>query len=113
MKAVVWTDCFQVMILYSSMFAVLVKGTIDIGGLATVWERNSQSGRSDFFKYVVLISNQITILTGLTKWMYRCNSGVYHHYLENPVCTVQGRGIHVTGVSAAYTFKLNKNILSE
>jgi hypothetical protein len=25
----------------------------------------------------------------------------------------QGRGVHVTGVSAAYTFKLNKNILSE
>jgi hypothetical protein len=27
--------------------------------------------------------------------------------------TDQGRGVHVTGVSAAYTFKLNKNILSE
>jgi hypothetical protein len=27
--------------------------------------------------------------------------------------TNQGRGVHVTGVSAAYTFKLNKNILSE
>jgi hypothetical protein len=26
---------------------------------------------------------------------------------------IQGRGVHVTGVSAAYTFKLNKNILSE
>jgi hypothetical protein len=25
----------------------------------------------------------------------------------------QGRGVHVTGVSAAYTFKLTKNILSE
>jgi hypothetical protein len=25
----------------------------------------------------------------------------------------QWRGVHVTGVSAAYTFKLNKNILSE
>jgi hypothetical protein len=25
----------------------------------------------------------------------------------------QRRGVHVTGVSAAYTFKLNKNILSE
>jgi hypothetical protein len=24
----------------------------------------------------------------------------------------QGRGVHVMGVSAAYTFKLNKNILS-
>jgi hypothetical protein len=29
------------------------------------------------------------------------------------VGTKQGRGVHVTGVSAAYTFKLNKNILSE
>jgi len=28
-------------------------------------------------------------------------------------CALQGRGVHVTGVSAAYTFKLNKNILSE
>ena len=50
MKAVVWTDCFQVLILYSSMLAVLIKGTIDIGGVAVVWERNSHSGRSDFFK---------------------------------------------------------------
>jgi len=30
-------------------------------------------------------------------------------YIVSP----QGRGVHVTGVSAAYTFKLNKNILSE
>jgi hypothetical protein len=29
------------------------------------------------------------------------------------ICMNQGRGVHVTGVSAAYTFKLNKNILSE
>jgi hypothetical protein len=29
------------------------------------------------------------------------------------VCIYQGWGVHVTGVSAAYTFKLNKNILSE
>jgi hypothetical protein len=29
------------------------------------------------------------------------------------LCVNQGRGVHVTGVSAAYTFKLNKNILSE
>ena len=50
----VWTDCFQVLILYTSMFAVLIKGTIDIGGVAVVWERNEQSGRSEFFKYVVV-----------------------------------------------------------
>jgi hypothetical protein len=32
---------------------------------------------------------------------------------NNNIFLVQGRGVHVTGVSAAYTFKLNKNILSE
>lgn len=62
MKAVVWTDCFQVLILYSSMIAVLVKGTIDIGGVATVWERNNQSGRSDFFKYVAVIKHLLTCI---------------------------------------------------
>ena len=59
MKAVVWTDCFQVLILYSSMFAVLIKGTIDIGGFAIVWERNNQTGRSDLFKYVVVIKQYL------------------------------------------------------
>jgi hypothetical protein len=33
-------------------------------------------------------------------------------YVKN-MSMQQGRGVHVTGVSAAYTFKLNKNILSE
>jgi hypothetical protein len=33
--------------------------------------------------------------------------------LNGSYCVSQGRGVHVTGVSAAYTFKLNKNILSE
>ena len=50
----VWTDCVQVLILYTSMFTVLIKGTIDIGGVAVIWERNYQAGRSEFFKYVVV-----------------------------------------------------------
>ena len=55
----VWTDCFQVLILYTSMFAVLIKGTTDIGGVAIVWERNNQAGRSEFFKYVVVIKQYL------------------------------------------------------
>ncbi|XP_071454719.1 sodium-coupled monocarboxylate transporter 1-like isoform X2 [Hetaerina americana] len=51
MKAVVWTDTFQVAILYGSMVAVLIKGTIDLGGIATVWERNEASGRNIFFNW--------------------------------------------------------------
>jgi len=52
MKAVVWTDTFQVIVLYSSMVAILVKGTFDLGGVGVVWERNAAMNRTDFFKWV-------------------------------------------------------------
>ncbi|KAF4532952.1 hypothetical protein B566_EDAN000640 [Ephemera danica] len=51
MKAVVWTDTFQVLVLYSSMLAVLWKGTSDLGGFSNVWQRNAEWGRTDFFKW--------------------------------------------------------------
>lgn len=54
MKAVVWTDSFQIVILYVAMIAILVKGTIDIGGLSTVWERNAEFNRTNFLEYVHL-----------------------------------------------------------
>ncbi|XP_034239111.1 sodium-coupled monocarboxylate transporter 2-like [Thrips palmi] len=51
MKAVVWTDTFQVVVLYVAMFAVLIKGTVEVGGLDTVWRRNVEHGRGDLFKW--------------------------------------------------------------
>ncbi|CAH0558329.1 unnamed protein product [Brassicogethes aeneus] len=44
-KAVVWTDVIQIMIMYGSMLLVIVKGTIDIGGFGTIIERNYRSDR--------------------------------------------------------------------
>ncbi|CAH0390866.1 unnamed protein product [Bemisia tabaci] len=51
MKAVVWTDSFQIVVLYVAMIAILVKGTIDIGGLSTVWERNAEFNRTNFLDW--------------------------------------------------------------
>ncbi|KAJ1528624.1 hypothetical protein ONE63_007020 [Megalurothrips usitatus] len=51
MKAVVWTDTFQVVVLYVAMFAILIKGTIQVGGIDVVWQRNAAHGRGDFFKW--------------------------------------------------------------
>lgn len=51
MKAVVWTDTFQVVVLYIALFAVLIKGTVDIGGFSVVWNTNAMYNRTDFFKY--------------------------------------------------------------
>lgn len=49
MKAVVWTDTFQVVVLYAAMFTILIKGTSDIGGFNVVWERNAAFNRTNFF----------------------------------------------------------------
>ncbi|GFT73137.1 sodium-dependent multivitamin transporter [Trichonephila clavipes] len=37
MKAVLWTDLFQGLMMYSAVFAVIAKGTIDVGGFSEVW----------------------------------------------------------------------------
>ncbi|KAL1464737.1 hypothetical protein WDU94_004357, partial [Cyamophila willieti] len=51
MKAVVWTDSFQVVVLYFAMFAILIKGTVDIGGLSVVWERNAAYNRTNLISW--------------------------------------------------------------
>lgn len=52
MKAVVWTDTFQVVVLYVALFVILIKGTLDIGGFSKVWQTNAMYNRTSFFKYL-------------------------------------------------------------
>ncbi|KAL7036977.1 hypothetical protein ACKWTF_009024 [Chironomus riparius] len=44
-KAVVWTDVIQIMIMYGTLILINIKGTYEAGGLAVVIERNIESGR--------------------------------------------------------------------
>ena len=39
------TDVVQVIILYVTLFVIAIKGTINIGGIGVLLERNSESGR--------------------------------------------------------------------
>lgn len=45
MKAVVWTDVFQIALMFGSMIVVVVRGTIDLGGLEYVFDRAEEGGR--------------------------------------------------------------------
>lgn len=45
MKAVVWTDVIQTVIMFGALVLVVVKGTLDAGGFGNVWQRNWDSGR--------------------------------------------------------------------
>ena len=38
LKAVMWTDAFQMTIVFAGVVAVAVKGTMELGGFQQVWD---------------------------------------------------------------------------
>ena len=44
MRAVIWVDSIQVLIIGIGMLALTIKGSIDAGGIAAVWEKYSGIG---------------------------------------------------------------------
>lgn len=52
LKAVVWTDVIQLCMMFFAIFLVMVKGTLDIGGIGVVWDKAVESGRIEFPKWV-------------------------------------------------------------
>lgn len=48
MKAVVWTDVIQITIMYGTLLTIAIKGTLKIGGISSVVERNLASGRIEW-----------------------------------------------------------------
>ncbi len=52
MKAVMWTDVFQISIMFGGMIAVVVIGTQKVGGWGAVWEAAGRGERLEFLTYV-------------------------------------------------------------
>ena len=52
MKAVLWTDTFQIVIVAIAFLAVIIGGSMNVGGFREMWRINEQGGRIDFWKYV-------------------------------------------------------------
>ncbi|XP_078506134.1 sodium-dependent multivitamin transporter isoform X2 [Lissotriton helveticus] len=45
LKAVIWTDVFQTFIMFAGQLAVIIVGTIKVGGMGEVWRIATESGR--------------------------------------------------------------------
>lgn len=45
LKAVVWTDVVQITIMYGTLLLIAIKGTMNVGGISEVFEKNIESGR--------------------------------------------------------------------
>lgn len=50
LKAVVWTDCFQIVMMFSGMLAIIVQGSINAGGFFKSFSIANEFNRIEFFK---------------------------------------------------------------
>ncbi|XP_069123546.1 sodium-coupled monocarboxylate transporter 1-like isoform X2 [Argopecten irradians] len=48
MKAVLWTDTFQVGVMLAGLITILIQGSIEVGGFAKAWQISYDSGRIVF-----------------------------------------------------------------
>ncbi|CAG7815390.1 unnamed protein product [Allacma fusca] len=49
LKAVVWNDAFQVGVMFVSLITIIIKGSMDEGGMSVVWQRAESGSRIQFF----------------------------------------------------------------
>jgi Na+/proline symporter len=50
-RAVIWTDVFQVIVMFSGVILVITKGTIDVGGFNEVINISQKGGRLELFNF--------------------------------------------------------------
>ena len=50
MKAVMWTDTFQIVLMFAGLIAVLVQGSIDKKGFANIWRIMEEGDRIEWAK---------------------------------------------------------------
>ncbi|XP_020800709.1 sodium-coupled monocarboxylate transporter 1 [Drosophila serrata] len=73
LKAVVWTDVIQTLIMFGAMALVLIKGTLDIGGPGVVWQRAQETSRLERPNFSADLSERYTfyslVLGGVAHWL--------------------------------------------
>ncbi|XP_064647860.1 sodium-coupled monocarboxylate transporter 1-like [Lineus longissimus] len=51
MKAVMWTDVFQIGMMFAGLLTVLIQGSIMLGGFGEIWRINQEGQRIEFFNF--------------------------------------------------------------
>ncbi|XP_038057833.1 sodium-coupled monocarboxylate transporter 2-like isoform X2 [Patiria miniata] len=51
MKAVLWTDVFQMCVMMAGFLAIIIAGSMRLGGLGAVWQIAEDGGRIDFWNF--------------------------------------------------------------
>lgn len=89
-KAVMWTDAFQAIMMFGSFLAVIIKGNADAGGSHVVFDRNYQTSRIELFNFDTSLTTRHTvwsmIIGGYFTWIsvYGINQTQVQRYLTVP-----------------------------
>ncbi|KAG8229118.1 hypothetical protein J437_LFUL009587, partial [Ladona fulva] len=114
LKAVVWTDALQTLLMFSGIISVVWIGTDAVGGFSEVWKRNEEGHRIEFFKMDLdpTVRNTFwnTVFGSAANWMTHLavNQAMVQHLLALP--TLGGAQIMLSiftiGVMALYAVSL-------
>jgi len=89
-KAVMWTDAFQGIMMFGSFLAVIIKGNYDAGGASLIFDRNYQTGRIELFNFDPRLTTRHTvwamIIGGYFTWVsvFGINQTQVQRYLTSP-----------------------------
>ncbi|KAJ1085826.1 hypothetical protein NDU88_005951 [Pleurodeles waltl] len=87
MKAVIWTDVFQVLVMMSGFFAIVVRGLVLVGGVGTALEITQNNSRINFGDFDLDPRRRYTfwtfVLGGTMLWlsMYGINQAQVQRYV--------------------------------
>ncbi|XP_043222905.1 sodium-coupled monocarboxylate transporter 1-like isoform X2 [Amphibalanus amphitrite] len=90
MKAVLWTDTIQMIIMFGAMLAIIIKGSLDVGGFGSVWHAADEGGRLEFLNFDPSPGVRHTVWTlvvgGYFTWItiYGVNQAQVQRYLCVP-----------------------------
>lgn len=90
MKAVVWTDVFQICLMFGAMLMVVIRGAYDIGGLKIVFDKAEKGSRIEFFNFNADPTDRHTvwglIIGCFFTWMsiYAVSQAMVQRYLTVP-----------------------------
>nr|KAG5688219.1 hypothetical protein BaRGS_003118 [Batillaria attramentaria] len=90
MKAVVWTDVFQSVIMLAGLLAVVIRGVMEVGGMDKVWMTNYEWDRIHFFNFNADPTQRHSfwslIVGGMIGWTatYGCNQASVQRFCSLP-----------------------------
>ncbi|KMZ05986.1 sodium-coupled monocarboxylate transporter 1 isoform X2 [Drosophila simulans] len=90
LKAVVWTDVIQTVIMVGAIFFVIIKGTVDLGGLGVVIQRNFDTGRMEWPELTLDPKVRMSMLAMMvgnvahSSYNLGCNQIITQRYLSLP-----------------------------